>query len=214
MSYQTVEQQMPTKFTSWFNNILDNDEIEILEKGIFYNTSLGHYSAKKHTDNNIVEFTRIIPLYERLGFTYNDKNKIDIHSHNYDLYTYVKIRKTSFYQWYDDIDENKIYVLEDITNWPFETKPVRGNYQVNKCNKEFMTEHGNPKKIKYVHFHRRIAIGNIWYDDPENHIYVNETGDIMEDVVPYTKYNYTITDTKLVEEEESKMSKPTPSGWF
>lgn len=214
MSYQTVEQQTPTKFTSWFNNILDNDEIEILEKGIFYNTSLGHYTAKKHTDNNIVGFTRIIPLYERLGFTYNDKNKIDIHSHNYHLYTYVKIRKTSFYQWYDDIDENKIYALEDITNWPFETKPVRGNYQANKCNKEFITENGHPKKIKYVHFHRRIAIGNIWYDDPENHIYVNETGDIMEDVVPYTKYNYTITDTKLVEEEESKMSKPTPSGWF
>ena len=112
MSYQTVEQQTytySTKFTSWFNNIFDNDEIEILEKGIFYNTSLGHYMAKKHPDTNIVEFTRMIPFYERLGFMYNDKNKIDIHSHNYDSYSYVKIRKTSFYQWYDDIDETKIY---------------------------------------------------------------------------------------------------------
>jgi len=217
MSYQTVEQQTytySTKFTSWFNNIFDNDEIEILEKGIFYNTSLGHYIAKKHADNNTVEFTRMIPFYERLGFIYNNKNKIDIHSHNYDSYSYVKIRKTSFYQWYDDIDETKIYALEDITNWPFETKPVQGNYQANKSNREFMTDDGKTKKIKYVHFHRRIAIGNMWHDDPLNHIYVNETGDVNEDVVPYTKYNYTIKDIKIVEEEESKMPTPKPSGWF
>ena len=101
-----------------------------------------------------------------------------------------------------------------ITNWPFETKPVPGNYQVNKSNKEFMTDDGRTKKIKYVHFHRRIAIGNMWHDDPLNHIYVNETGDVNEDVVPYTKYNYTIKDIKIVEEEESKLPTPKPSGWF
>ena len=215
MSYQTVETQTyrySTKFTVWFNNITDNDEIEILEKGIFYNTSLGHYIAKKDIDNHIVNFSRIIPLYERLGIMHHDKNKLDIHSHNYELYTYVKIRKTSFYQWYDEIDETKIYALEDITNWPFETKPVAGNYQANKSNREFITDDGRSKKIKYIHFHRRIAISNIWNDDPLNHIYVNETGDVNEDVVPYTKYRYIVKDTTMVEEEESIM--PIPSHWF
>ena len=214
MSSQTIEQRpyaRSSNFTSWYNNINDNDEIEIKENGFFYNTSLGLYMVNKKTGNNTIIFTRIIPLYDRFSFIYHKKNKIYIDSQNYDLYTYVKT-KTPFNQWYDNIDETKIYTLDEISNWPFEIEKLCGNYQANKCDREFTSEYGSVEKMKYIHFHRRIAIGSVWYDDPDNHIYVNENGDENDDIVPYTNYNYTIKDKKIVEEEESRGQKL--SDWF
>jgi len=182
-------------YEKWFNNIEDGDKIELYERD--YLSSLGVYNVKKNTENNTVNFTRNIPVYNNWGYEYDEKNNLTIDSRKIKNYNYSDPIKPSnniqsYNTWYDNIDENKMYTLK---NNNLIGLPLKGNYHVKKRDGKVL-------------FTRHTSIMRKYGESDENNsICISEYGTGPRDYkcVPYSEDNYKYysksTDIALAEED-------------
>jgi hypothetical protein len=110
------------------------------------------------------------------------------------------IEDKSFDDWYDSIDEQKMYAIEEKK---FMSVPLKGNYHASK----YISKDGE----KHVTFERNNRIMRGFYEsDVDNSItirdYVNEK---------YKSYKYYSKNKELtLAEEDIKFPPPFPYGWF
>lgn len=207
MSYKTNPTDRPY-FDEWFKNIQNGATMEVFDKD--WQHSLGVYNVKKNIENNAVKFTRVVPKYHNWGFEYDEKNDLLIDPYNFKKYTYtnpidsnvLNDRAVSFDIWYDSIDENKIYNLEENSFMGL----LKGNYYVtkNNCGGE-----------KIVRFKRTTCIHYRKHEDPDNIIYISKLGIEPQNYrrEPYTRYKYYSKSKCLARAEEESMF-PSSSVWF
>jgi len=210
MSYETNT----SHYDAWFNSIENGDKIEVFERE--QSNSLGLYKIKKNTENNSVNFTRTIPKYNYWGYEYDEKNYLTIDSNKIKNYTYSEPtiepnnidKKQSFDTWYDNIDENKMYLLKETSLWG---KPLEGNYNARK--------YTDTRGEKNVFFKRETSImSNFWESDADNDILVSQDANNYFHnnckCGSYSQYNYYPKPKELALAEEDALYPCPTRGWF
>jgi hypothetical protein len=200
MSY---ESQTPN-YDAWIKNVQPGEKVEVFENE--WHNSLGVYTIKKDTEHNNATFTRIIPKYNNWGFEYDQENKLKIDRCTIKNYSYADPVKTnniediSFDDWYDSIDEQKMYAIEEKK---FMSVPLKGNYCVSK----HMSNDGE----KHITFERNNRIMHKFCEsDVDNSITIRDC-----DNEKYKSYKYYSKNKELtLAEEDLKFPPPFPYGWF
>jgi hypothetical protein len=201
-------------YDTWFNSIQNGDKIELFERD--KPSSLGLYKIKKNTENNSVNFTRTILKYNYWGYEYDEKNYLTIDSNKIKNYTYSEPTiecnnidiKQSFDTWYDNIDENKMYLLKENSLWG---KKLEGNYNARK--------YTDTRGEKIVSFKRETSImSNFWDSDPDNDILISQHGiNYFHNNCKcgsYSEYNYYPKSKELALAEEDALYQCSTRGWF